>query len=69
MKKALKNQQEKNQLLEIQLLLKKDWPTTSGGDLDFAAKEELNCKREIVKDLIKKATEQIDDLESGYKNK
>ncbi|CAN1156013.1 Agamous-like MADS-box protein AGL90 [Linum perenne] len=69
MKKALKNQQEKNQLLEIDLLLKEDCPTTSGEDLDFGAKEELNYKREIVKNFKKKVTEQIEDLESGYKNK
>ncbi|CAN1156012.1 Agamous-like MADS-box protein AGL90 [Linum perenne] len=69
MKKALKNQQEKNQLLEIDLLLKEDCPTTSGEDLDFGAKEELNYKREIVKNFKKKVTEQIEDLESGYKYK
>ncbi|CAN1155995.1 Agamous-like MADS-box protein AGL90 [Linum perenne] len=69
MKKALKNQREKNQLLEIDLLLKEDCPTTSGEDLDFGAKEELNYKREIVKNFKKKVTEQIEDLESGYKNK
>ncbi|CAN1156000.1 Agamous-like MADS-box protein AGL90 [Linum perenne] len=76
MKKALKNQREKNQLLEIDLLLKEDCPTTSedcpttsGEDLDFGAKEELNYKREIVKNFKKKVTELIEDLESGYKNK
>ncbi|CAN1155984.1 hypothetical protein LINPERHAP2_LOCUS20680 [Linum perenne] len=46
MKKALKNQ-----LMEMQLVLKEDLPTSCGGDLDFGAKGKLNGKREIVKDL------------------
>ncbi|CAN1155985.1 hypothetical protein LINPERHAP2_LOCUS20681 [Linum perenne] len=46
MKKALKNQ-----LMEMQLLLKEDLPTSSGGDQDFDAKGKLNGKREIVKDF------------------
>ncbi|CAN1138857.1 hypothetical protein LINPERHAP2_LOCUS10928 [Linum perenne] len=51
MKKALKNQREKNQFMEMQLLLKEDLTTTCGCDLDFVAKEKLNGKCEIVKDL------------------
>ncbi|CAN1155978.1 hypothetical protein LINPERHAP2_LOCUS20676 [Linum perenne] len=51
MKKAFKNQQEKNQLMEMQLLLKEDLPMSCGGHLDFGVKGKLNGKREIVKDL------------------
>ncbi|CAN1132518.1 hypothetical protein LINPERHAP2_LOCUS7079 [Linum perenne] len=50
MKKVLKNQQEKNQLMEMELLLKEDLPTTSSGDLDYGAKGKLDGKRKIVND-------------------
>ncbi|CAN1195856.1 Agamous-like MADS-box protein AGL90 [Linum perenne] len=74
MKKVLKNQQEKNQLMEMELLLEEDLPTNSGGNLhggnlDYGAKRKLNYKRIIVKDFIKIVTERIEDLESENKNK
>ncbi|CAN1127111.1 Agamous-like MADS-box protein AGL86 [Linum perenne] len=68
-KKKLKNQQEKNQLMEIELLLKESLLTSSGEDMDYGAKGELNSKRRIVKDFIKKVNEQIEYLESENKNK
>ncbi|CAN1138844.1 hypothetical protein LINPERHAP2_LOCUS10919 [Linum perenne] len=52
MKKALKNQREKNQFMEMQLLLKEDLTTTCGCDLDFVAKEKLNEVRPSVIEVI-----------------
>ncbi|CAN1127296.1 Agamous-like MADS-box protein AGL90 [Linum perenne] len=69
MKKVLKNQQEKNQLMEMELLLKEDLPTTSTGNLDYCVKGKLNYKRIIVEDFIKKVAELIENLESENKNK
>ncbi|CAN1175571.1 MADS-box transcription factor PHERES 2 [Linum perenne] len=74
MAEKLNDETAKNKWMEMELLLMEDLPPISeedlhGGNQDYHAKGKLNCKCRIVKDLLKKVTKRIEDLESGNKNK
>ncbi|CAN1140493.1 hypothetical protein LINPERHAP2_LOCUS11898 [Linum perenne] len=59
----------KNKWMEMELLLMEDLPPISEEDLHDEAKEKLNCKREILNEMIQNVTERIENFKSGKKNK
>ncbi|CAN1132580.1 Agamous-like MADS-box protein AGL90 [Linum perenne] len=69
MVEKLNDEITKNKCMEMELLLMEDLPPISEEDLHEEAKEKLNCKLEILNEMIKTVTERIENFESGKKNK
>ncbi|CAN0892488.1 Agamous-like MADS-box protein AGL86 [Linum grandiflorum] len=73
LEQKLKEEIEKNELLEIEWLLKYEddvhMEASSDGDEDMNDPAKLKSKIEMVDDLIKKVDEQIKYLENENKNK
>ncbi|CAN1175572.1 MADS-box transcription factor PHERES 2 [Linum perenne] len=69
MAEKLNDETAKNKWMEMELLLMEDLPPISEEDLHEEAKEKLNCKREMLDEMIKTVTKRIENFESGNKNK
>ncbi|CAN1235559.1 MADS-box transcription factor PHERES 2 [Linum perenne] len=69
MAEKLNDEIAKNKWMEMELLLMEDLPPISEEDLHEEAKEKLNCKREMLDEMIKTVTKRIENFESGNKNK
>ncbi|CAN1162265.1 Agamous-like MADS-box protein AGL36 [Linum perenne] len=69
MSEKLNDEIAKNKLMEMELLLMGDLLPISEEDLHDEAKEKLDCKREILNEMITTVTERIENFESGKKNK
>ncbi|CAN1292370.1 Agamous-like MADS-box protein AGL90 [Linum perenne] len=69
MTEKLNDEITKNKWMEMELLLMEDFLPISEEDLHDEAKEKLNCKREILDEMIKIVTECIENFESENKNK
>ncbi|CAN1243425.1 hypothetical protein LINPERPRIM_LOCUS5682 [Linum perenne] len=69
MKNKLNDEIKKNTWMEMELILLEDLPPIGEEHLNEDAKKILNCKREILREMIKVVTERIENFESEKKNK
>ncbi|CAN1125371.1 hypothetical protein LINPERHAP2_LOCUS2864 [Linum perenne] len=69
MTEKLNEEIKKNKWMDMELMLMKDFPPIGKEDLNDDAKDKLDCKREILSEIILTVTECIENFENGKKHK